>query len=781
MMCADAGMYLLLSRENPDPQNLGNQEGFDSGVLMLVNVSGPNMQMQAPTALPPRPGYLRDLRGVPATSPPFNVSWDIVRMYNNTAGLTDVPIYGMSGVPFDASLAQPMACFEQRPGAVAEVRVQNPIWLCNASEPLCPETMSRDEATRGAVLADYQHPVSLSHGLHMHTFKFQVVGDSNGGASLDYEVGDFRDTVTTPMAGEVVVRFEPSTFLGLVPMHCHMSPHSDRGMIAVAEVRTTCPQSQYTPRTDPLYTFPISTVSAAAQQHFTEGITLTFGFAHDAAASFMNESAIADPGCAMCVWGQAYAAGPVINYPSCADASCGQGYAWAQQALALSERQQNLTAKERLLIRAMALRYLPPSAPVSKLPQAFRAYAEALNDTALVASDADVAALYAEAVMILHCVVGGGYVFYNKTTGLPVPEIAQVIGVLESWLLGPDGSLLPPPRHALVEHLYIHIVEPSAPGFGPNSAGRALGVAERFQERFTSSDWQHIQHMAAHVYLRTGRYGDAVEANKAAHTSDAAWLDHGLLPYGPGHDVAFLVWAANMDGQLNTSLVYAAILRDIYRAAPDRPDGPAGDRGWQIPLTTLVRFGRWADVLAADAFNMPRDWPFMTVVGHYARGVALVRLGQGAAAQAEYAALQAAFPHIPAVYQGFAQMANLTLLAMLQGSGSQGLAMALALMEEAAGEQESWIYDEPPDWHIPLRACVGQIQLRLERYDDAVATFQQDLKRWIENAYSLFGLAEAMKASGHYSPPEIAAVEARKAKAWARADVPLESACALWA
>lgn len=437
----------------------------------------------------------------------------------------------------------------------------------------------------------------------MHTFKMQVVNDSNGGQSADYEVGDWRDTVSTPMAGWVDVRFVPGTFQGLVPAHCHMLIHADRGMSAVAQVADVCPSPSSErvragagqpalsggtnatktttsfgappPWTPPLsnFSFPITTRSPQAQALFNEGIQLAFGFARDAAASFFNASLQADSTCAMCAWGLGYVSGPFINHATCNDARCGSGADYAALASKLAAQQQ-LTAKEALLIAALSKRYSPSAD--ANMTANFRAYAVALNNSALLSSDADLAAFFAEAVMILYC-TSDGYNFYNAATGLAWPEVAQATQVLEHVLLqpGPSRTLLPPPRQPFAEHLYVHITEPSTPGYGPNSAGRSDAVADDLRQRYNTSSslWQHLQHMPAHEYLRTGRYGDAVQANILAHSSDAQWLAKGVVPYGPGHNLVFLIYAACMDGQRGVAESYGPVLQQIYSAAPGMKQG----------------------------------------------------------------------------------------------------------------------------------------------------------------------------------------------------------------
>ncbi len=51
--------------------------------------------------------------------------------------------------------------------------------------------------------------------------------------------------------------------------------------------------------------------------------------------------------------------------------------------------------------------------------------------------------------------------------------------------------------------------------------------------------------------------------------------------------------------------------------------------------------------------------------------------------------------------------------------------------------------------------------------------YREDLRHYPENGWSLYGLAQALRAQGRKQ--EAAAVDARFRKAWARADVELTS------
>ena len=156
-------------------------------------------------------------------------------------------------------------------------------------------------------------------------------------------------------------------------------------------------------------------------------------------------------------------------------------------------------------------------------------------------------------------------------------------------------------------------------------------------------------------------------------------------------------------------------------------------------------------------------------------------------------------------------MARLTLRAAILANGNiSAMEEALAALREAVSEQQSWMrgqrapsprpratrarsllpgrltprasrvrYDEPPDWHLPVRQCLGRLLLRAGRPAEAHETFEADLRAWPENGWSLWGLRATMLAQpASYSPADVAAVAARMAAAWRDADVPLVSSCA---
>jgi predicted Zn-dependent protease len=65
------------------------------------------------------------------------------------------------------------------------------------------------------------------------------------------------------------------------------------------------------------------------------------------------------------------------------------------------------------------------------------------------------------------------------------------------------------------------------------------------------------------------------------------------------------------------------------------------------------------------------------------------------------------------------------------------------------------------------------VLLQAQRPDEAEAVYWEDLKKNPNNGWSLFGLAQALKAQG--KADEAAAIDARFRAAWKQADITLTS------
>ena len=324
------------------------------------------------------------------------------------------------------------------------------------------------------------------------------------------------------------------------------------------------------------------------------------------------------------------------------------------------------------------------------------------------------------------------------------------------------------PRNPGACHYYIHLMEAAHPD-------RALPCAERLASLMPGAG--HIVHMPAHIYLRVGRYADAVRVNEhAVHADETLLPDLGMMgsvyagSYYP-HNYHFMAFAATMAGMSGTAIGAARVV------APKVPFDVARDVYWiqnavVLPQLTLLTFGRWEEVLAEPL--PPDGLEQASVLARYARGTALAALGRGREARAVLAALrareaQAAGDALADPIPHIAPEALAGEIAMRSGD-TQG---AVAHFEAATRMEDALLYDEPPLWYYPLRHSLGRAYLEAGRPADAERVYREDLARFPENGWSLFGLARSLEAQGR--PAEAAAVTARFRAAWADADVTLEA------
>ncbi|MDJ0847543.1 MAG: hypothetical protein QNK04_04075 [Myxococcota bacterium] len=500
--------------------------------------------------------------------------------------------------------------------------------------------------------------------------------------------------------------------------------------------------------------FPITTSSPRAQRYFDQGLTLTYGFNHDAAVRSFAAAARLDPGCAACQWGIALALGPNINAPMGPEAGR-EAYAAVQRARAL---EAGATDKERALIAALATRYA--AEPPAERASLDLAYAEAMQEVRRDhPDDVDVATLTAEALMDL---TPWNYWTSEAEPREHTPEVLRLL----------EFALERRPDHVGANHYYIHATEEFFPEKGEGAADR-LGALDL--------EAGHLVHMPSHIYWRVGRYEDALDINRRAAAADEAffsWCRGGAFyraAYYP-HNVHFLWAAASMEGR---SQIAISTSRKLEAATADRVDQfDFMEEFMSIPALTLARFGRWDAVLGTPRPDPARR--YLTGIWHYTRGLALVRGGRLADARDQLGSLRVVSREEATkslVLAGGTTSASVLLsiaAAHLEGehhAASGRSKRAVASLERAVEEQDALAYMEPPPWYFPTRQALGAALLESGRADEAEAVYRKDLEQYPANGWSLYGLARSLEAQGRSADAQWA--EGGYRTAWARADVEL--------
>ena len=529
------------------------------------------------------------------------------------------------------------------------------------------------------------------------------------------------------------------------PVHKHYE--------APANAQPPGPGQPLAPRLQNLgvHTFKVATKSARAQLFINQGLNLAYGFNHAEAARSFAEAARLDPRCAMAYWGHALVLGPNINAPMDPEAEP-KAYELVQRAVALKA---GASPRERAYIDALAVRYTGKAEDRAK---ADRAFADAMRK--LVASyptDLDARTMYAESLMDLR-----PWNYWTRD-GEPYEETLEIQRALEHVL---DRNR----NHPGALHYWIHLWEPT------DTPERAEAEADRLLPLMPGAG--HIVHMPAHIYMRVGRHADVVKSNQMAVKADEDYISQcraqGLYPLGYyPHNIHFIWMGATASGQRKVALDAA---RKVANAIPPEALGtvPILQGFLVVPYWAMVRFAQWEDILNDKG---PRhDTPFTRGAWRFARAMALTATGRLSDAEQELAELKKV-------------VGDPTLKAQVTFSNNSGVAILRIAPEVVAGEiaakrkdwdravlhldrairyEDSLIYQEPPDWHAPVRQNLGAVLLEAGRADEAEAVFWEDLKKNPGNGWSLLGLTQALEAQG--KKEDAARVRKRFEEAWKESD-----------
>ncbi|MFL6594191.1 MAG: hypothetical protein ACJ8HQ_02000 [Chthoniobacterales bacterium] len=508
------------------------------------------------------------------------------------------------------------------------------------------------------------------------------------------------------------------------------------------------------------YTRKVTTNNPKAQKYFNQGLALIHGFNHSAAIRSFQEAANADPDCAMAHWGIALAAGPHINYPLVPPPMA--ELAWRELTLA-QQHADKCTPVEKALIDALGKRYANPQPEDRSALD--HAYADAMREVwKQYPKDQDVGAFFAESMMDLSP--------WNQWTheGQPNPGTEEIVATL-------DAVMKLNPNHPFANHLYIHAVEAS-----PHPE-KALVAANRL--RNLQPGLAHNVHMPSHIDIRTGNWQKAIDTNAKAIADDHKYFaslgskNPGLIPFYAAHDHHMLAYAALMTGQSKLAMEK---IRELIKETPPefvKAAAPKADAFLSLPMEAMVRFGQWDNVLA-EPDNYPEFTPFSRAFHHAARSIAYAAKGDTQNARAEQTKFNELAQQVPKeteVGNNTSADINALIQKMLDaeiqvadGKTEEGIAG----LQEALKMEDALKYDEPPAWMIPIRHSLGANLMKAGRYADAEEVYRDDLKRLPENGWSLYGLSEALKAQ---KKPEAVMMKARFTKAWAKADIKINSSC----
>jgi tetratricopeptide (TPR) repeat protein len=507
------------------------------------------------------------------------------------------------------------------------------------------------------------------------------------------------------------------------------------------------------------YNWAVSSNSDSARIYFNQGINMYYAFHIIEARASFDKATKFDPACAMAWWGKALAYGPNINDFGYQRPS--EAFPSATKANALKA---NVTAVEKALIEAIAIRYVADSAAdQGKLNVLYRNAMKAAYNK--YPNDENVSTLYADALMLMHPWDLYDHDFKAK------PWTAEIVSVIRH-------ALQLNPKQPGANHYYIHAVEASA------KPGDALASAAFLTNAMP--DVSHLTHMPSHIYIRTGAYDKGITVNdqglagyKKYHDYFAATEENVSLYVL--HNIHMKINCAQMAGNYAIAAVASKELQEQIPGFYLQMPGALGNYVQYLHRTdifTWIRFGKWKEILndpVGDTLS------FTPVLQHFARGMAYTNTNKITDAENELAIMQNKMME-PSLKEPFAPFNSVyaaalvgeNILAGTIAENKQNLTKAISLFKMAVQYEDKLIYNEPRDWLLPARQYLGAAMVKAGLYKEAVSIFLKDLQINPNNGWSLTGLQTCYRQLKNTTA--LSAVQKQLKSAWVIKDVEVDAA-----
>lgn len=501
--------------------------------------------------------------------------------------------------------------------------------------------------------------------------------------------------------------------VSLLMMSCATQESSPQNYMDFGGVEAFQKPIDYLPDALGPHNWIVTTSSQEAQNYFKQGLQLRYAFGVNDAARSFRQAAIADPQCAMCYWGEAFALGSFLNGPMTKLRST-HAHVAIEKAVQLVD---SVTEVERDLIMAARDRYPADYEPGNRRA-VDEAFAERMKEVYNKYPDHhEVAVVYAVALFLLEERRG--------ERDIDDPDVMRLHGVL-------TGVLSQNIKHPGACHLYSHATESS------QRPDLALDCVEFLSDAIPIAS--HIQHMPSHTWNEVGYWGRSVATNTAAVRSDQMAAQGKGFSYGPSHNLHMLLFAASMDGQ---SAVAIQAGKDFAKLT--------GNNMYHV--LTLLRFGRFDEIPAIK----PR--PEGDIPGgfwDFAQGYAALRNGDVEEAGRFLRRLENTAETSTAVFR-FHKAEQLLGLsaAILEGEillHHNDIDGAIDAFKRAAELDDQQAYDEPEPVPYAGRHWLGAGLLRAQRYAEAEHEYRTDLADHPHNVWSLHGLSAALAAQGKTDP-----------------------------
>lgn len=461
--------------------------------------------------------------------------------------------------------------------------------------------------------------------------------------------------------------------------------------------------------------FPVS-CSPSVKVEFDTGVALLHSFQYQQAEQTFQDTAKADPTCAMAYWGEAMSLYHQLwDWPS-AD-TLAEGRADILKAF----RPAAKTEREREYVRAAAVFF--QDNPKLSHAQRLGAYSEVMGKLFKKYPDD----------------VNAGAFYALSLVAMPADNKADELSNRKAAIEILDKLFVVAPRNPGVAHYLIHAADT------PELAPEGLAAARRYAR--IAPDSSHALHMPSHIFVRMGMWQETIESNLAAADSAArATAAHQADAGYQFHAMDFLDYAYLQSGQQSKARALVDELKNVVgSSAQDIASNQA-----LFAARNALELHQWKEAAELPIPNIPLVQQEDT---YFVRGIGAARSGDVAAASAALDKLLAIHGAQRAEMQqqgystgsiGSESVSEQELeawIAFAQGKKDE----AVKQMRIAADREDAAGVDSLT---MPAREMLGDLLMELYRPAEALAAYKIALKESPKRFDALDGAARAAEAAG---------------------------------
>jgi tetratricopeptide (TPR) repeat protein len=453
--------------------------------------------------------------------------------------------------------------------------------------------------------------------------------------------------------------------------------------------------------------FPVS-CNPEAQSHMHRAVAMLHSFWYPEARREFETAAEADPGCGIAYWGVAlsYFGNPMAG---------GSGPDQQPQGLAAAERGARMgarSARDRGYIDA-AIALFRDHQQLDNRARS-RAHEEAMAGVVRANPDDQEAKIFHAIFMVANASPS------DLTFTRQKEAAAILIPMFERQ-----------PQHPGLAHYIIHAFD------SPPLASQALSAARRYADIAPAAP--HAVHMPSHIFTRMGYWDESIRTNRRSADLEPA-------AGGKTHPMDYMVYAYLQKGQDDQAL---AVLREVggdptgaYTAATLTSYNAAA-----MPARYALERNDWRTASTLKVLGGP---PNAEAVTRFARALGAARSGNIAAANTELQAMAALVERLStdAYWSHVVDAQRIAVSAWVaQAEGRREEALRLA---RAGADKEDEVEKAPvtPGPLIPARELLGDLLRAQGQHAEALAAYENALRREPNRARTLHGAAAAARAAG---------------------------------